>query len=247
MPSHPMAQYLTLILVDTAGFGTFETNLLTIPAYVLFICTVIFFPWLTEKLNERFLLATISQIWVLPCLIALEVLPKSRSPWATYALSVMIFAEPYFHPMMVPITSRNAGSVRTRTVASALYNMHVQVSRPYTLHLAFKYIDDNGIGLKYHLFKCLPDSRRAFLFHWQQGPDSNCMLQHCIVHCYQGILCKNQCVSTYRRFSLQIEADRRAGGEKGNGKACLKRRENITCLQRRIRATSAWTSGSHID
>ncbi|KAK4615774.1 hypothetical protein CLAFUW4_10573 [Fulvia fulva] len=30
--------------------------------------------------------------------------------------------------MMVAITSRNAGSVRTRTVASALYNMSVQLS-----------------------------------------------------------------------------------------------------------------------
>ena len=128
MPSHPMAAYLTLILRDTAGFGTFQTNLLTIPAYVLFICTAIFFPWLTEKLNERFLLAIISQIWVLPCLIALEVLPKERSEWATYVLSILVFAEPYFHPVMVAITSRNAGSVRTRTVASALYNMHVQVS-----------------------------------------------------------------------------------------------------------------------
>ena len=128
MPSHPMAAYLTLILRDTAGFGVFQTNLLTIPAYVLFIASTIFFPWLTEKFNERFLLCIISQIWVLPCLIALEVLPKDRSPWATYALSILVFAEPYFHPVIVAITSRNAGSVRTRTVASALYNMHVQVS-----------------------------------------------------------------------------------------------------------------------
>lgn len=128
MPAHPMTAYLTLILRDTAGFGTFETNLLTIPAYVLFIFTVLFFPWLSEKLNERFLLATISQWWVLPCLIALETLPTTRSEWATYALSILVFAEPYFHPVMVAITSRNAGSVRTRTVASALYNMCVQVS-----------------------------------------------------------------------------------------------------------------------
>ena len=35
---------------------------------------------------------------------------------------------PYFHTVFVAITSRNAGSVRTRTVASALYNMCVQAS-----------------------------------------------------------------------------------------------------------------------
>ena len=46
----------------------------------------------------------------------------------TYALSVLTYAQPYIHPIFVAITSRNAGSVRTRTVASALYNMAVQAA-----------------------------------------------------------------------------------------------------------------------
>ena len=36
LPTVPMTQYLTLVLKD-AGYGTFETNLLTIPAYCFFI------------------------------------------------------------------------------------------------------------------------------------------------------------------------------------------------------------------
>lgn len=40
----------------------------------------------------------------------------------------MLFAEPYVHAMIVALCSRNAGTVRTRTVASALYNMSVQTS-----------------------------------------------------------------------------------------------------------------------
>ena len=40
----------------------------------------------------------------------------------------MLYAQPYAHAIIVAITSRNAGSVRTRTVASALYNMAVQMS-----------------------------------------------------------------------------------------------------------------------
>jgi len=35
---------------------------------------------------------------------------------------------PYVHAILVAITSRNAGTVRTRTVASAFYNMCVQAS-----------------------------------------------------------------------------------------------------------------------
>jgi predicted MFS family arabinose efflux permease len=127
LPTVPMNQYLTLILKDV-GYGTFTTNLLTIPAYCFFILNLLFWCFLSEKLNERFLLCTISQIWVLPLLVALEVLPDSRSPWATWILSALIYAEPYVHPLIVAITSRNAGTVRTRTVASALYNMMVQTS-----------------------------------------------------------------------------------------------------------------------
>lgn len=127
LPSVPMSQYLTLVLKG-AGYGTFTTNLLTIPAYCIFILNLCFWCFLSEKINERFLLCTVSQLWCLPLLIALETLPTTRSPWATWILSVLIYAEPYVHPVIVAITSRNAGTVRTRTVASALYNMMVQAS-----------------------------------------------------------------------------------------------------------------------
>lgn len=127
LPSIPITSYITLNL-KAAGFGTFETNLLTKPAYVMFIINLLAVTWISEKLNERFLFAIFSQVWALPLLIALEVLPSTRSHWATWVLSILLYAQPYFHAVLVAITSRNAGSVRTRTVASALYNMTVQVS-----------------------------------------------------------------------------------------------------------------------
>lgn len=127
LPSNPMNQYITLTL-KSAGFGTFETNLLTIPAYVIFIVGLLFWTWLSEKLDERFLLATVSQLWVLPLLIALLCLPTHRSPWVSWILAILLYAQPYVHAILVAITSRNAGSVRTRTVASAIYNMCVQAS-----------------------------------------------------------------------------------------------------------------------
>lgn len=83
---------------------------------------------LSEHINERFLLSTVSQLWVIPCLIALIALPDWRSEWTNYALSVLVYGMPYIHVMFTALASRNAGSVRTRTVASAIYNMTVQAA-----------------------------------------------------------------------------------------------------------------------
>ncbi|KAF1948403.1 MFS general substrate transporter [Byssothecium circinans] len=127
IPSSPMTSYLTLQL-RSVGFGTFDTNLLTIPAYVLFILQLLLWTWLSERLNQRFLLGLCSQIYVLPLVIALRVLPASASPWTRWALASLLVGHPYVHAILVAITSRNAGTVRTRTVASALYNMFVQAS-----------------------------------------------------------------------------------------------------------------------
>lgn len=127
IPNHPITSYLTLQL-RVIGFGTLETNLLSIPAYVLFIAGLLFWTWVSEKTNERFLTGLVSQIWMLPLLVALETIPSSASPWTKYTLSMLLVGTPYVHAINVAITSRNAGSVRTRTVASALYNMFVQAS-----------------------------------------------------------------------------------------------------------------------
>lgn len=127
IPNYPATSYLTLNL-KALGFNTFHTNLLTIPAYVLFIVNLLFWVWVSEKTNQRFLTGLVSQIWCLPLLISLEVLPASTGPWVKWALNVLLVGAPYVHAINVAITSRNAGSVRTRTVASALYNMFVQAS-----------------------------------------------------------------------------------------------------------------------
>lgn len=130
VPAHPITAYLTLQL-RSLGFTTFETNLLTIPAAVIFIINLLVITWVSEKLNDRFLVASFSQIWALPILISLEILPSSRSAWVGFTLSTLLYAMPYAHALIVAAVSRNAGSVRTRTVASALYNMSVQTGSIY--------------------------------------------------------------------------------------------------------------------
>jgi MFS family permease len=129
IPMTPETTYITLTC-KALGFTTFQTNLLTIPAYTLFIIQLLFWTWISEKFNQRILIGIISQIWVLPLLIALEVLPPvfHGSNWVKWVLSTLVIGYPYAHAVLVSLASRNAGTVRTRTVASSLYNMAVQTS-----------------------------------------------------------------------------------------------------------------------
>lgn len=129
VPMTPETTYITLTC-KALGFNTFQTNLLTIPAYALFIIQLLFWTWVSEKINQRMLIGLISQIWVLPLLIALETLPAhfANANWAKWVITTLIIGYPYAHAVLVALTSRNSGSVRTRTVGSSLYNMSVQAS-----------------------------------------------------------------------------------------------------------------------
>ncbi|KAK5050607.1 hypothetical protein LTR84_003889 [Exophiala bonariae] len=129
IPSTPPQAYITLTC-KALGFDTFETNLLTIPAYVLFILQLLFWTWVSEKINQRVLLGVVNQFWCLPLLIALVTLPPTfhNSNWSKWVISTLLVGYPYVHAILVALTSRNSGTVRTRTVGSSLYNMAVQTS-----------------------------------------------------------------------------------------------------------------------
>lgn len=127
MPLRPIMAYFTLNLRNL-GFTTLQTNLLTVPAFTIFIFQLIFWSRVSERINNRFLIVAFYSVWLLPLFIALAVLPVGTSPWGRYAVTVLIVGYPYVHSILVGLTSRNAGSVRTRTVGSAFYNMCVQTS-----------------------------------------------------------------------------------------------------------------------
>ncbi|KAG6012368.1 hypothetical protein E4U43_007826 [Claviceps pusilla] len=129
IPVTPPQAYITLTC-KALGFNTFETNLLTIPAYTLFILQLLFWTWVSEKICQRLLIGLVTQAWALPLLIALVALPATfpNSNWSRWAISTLLVGYPYCHAVLVGLTSRNAGSVQTRTVGSSLYNMTVQMA-----------------------------------------------------------------------------------------------------------------------
>ncbi|CAI0643556.1 unnamed protein product [Colletotrichum noveboracense] len=126
IPAGPPDQYLTLTLRQL-GFDTFDTNLLSIPCQVATTINMLLLTWISEKINQRALLGILVELWLLPCVIALAVIPSGVSRWATYALVIVLLSYPSPHPMQVGWASRNSNTVRTRTVSAALYNMSVQL------------------------------------------------------------------------------------------------------------------------
>lgn len=100
IPNQCSLAYITLIL-KSLKFDTFETNLLTVPAYALFIIQLVFWTWVSERINNRFLIVLMCQIYLLPLVISLEVLPAGQAyAWGRYVLNVMLVGFPYVHAII---------------------------------------------------------------------------------------------------------------------------------------------------
>ncbi|KAI4592544.1 hypothetical protein KJ359_011126 [Pestalotiopsis sp. 9143b] len=68
--------------------------------------------------------ASLLQFWSLPFLIYLRVVDTTKvSKWLTWGMTSLLLAAPLGHPVQVGWVSRNASTVRSRTVGAALYNM----------------------------------------------------------------------------------------------------------------------------
>ncbi|KAF8678633.1 transporter [Rhizoctonia solani] len=134
IPPAPPTAYLTLTLRNL-GFNTFNTNLLTIPSSVLFMINNFLLTQLSRITKERSTVASFGNVWQLPLLIALAVLPDETNPWTRYALLTLLLGYPYAHPILVGWNSQNSNTVRTRTVSAALYNIFVQAGNIVSTHI----------------------------------------------------------------------------------------------------------------
>ncbi|KAF2688130.1 MFS general substrate transporter [Lentithecium fluviatile CBS 122367] len=126
VPQSPVKYYLTLSLRQL-GFSTLNVQLLVIPAAVTHIITLLGITWISERVNQRALVAVWQSIWTLPCCIALYTWPGLIvNKWGTYALLTVLLSYPYCHAINVAWTSTNSNNVGSRSVSAALYNMMVQ-------------------------------------------------------------------------------------------------------------------------
>ncbi|GAA5888267.1 hypothetical protein JCM5296_000255 [Sporobolomyces johnsonii] len=127
IPSYPVLNYFQLSM-KRLGFSTVMSNLLSVPNTVISIILLIFITVLSEVVNSRTWVAILENVWFLPFFIALRTLPDPISPWTYFVIATLLLGFPYAHALQVSWTSRNAGSVRTRTVSASVYNIMVQVS-----------------------------------------------------------------------------------------------------------------------
>ncbi|CAE6531990.1 unnamed protein product [Rhizoctonia solani] len=139
IPPAPPTAYMILTLRNL-GFNTFNSNLLTIPYSLLFMLNNFLITQLSRITKERSIVSSLGNIWQLPLLIALSVLPDTTNAWVRYALLTLLLGYPYAHPIIVGWNSQNSNTVRTRTVSAALYNIFVQAGNIISTHI---YNDDD--------------------------------------------------------------------------------------------------------
>ncbi|CAN8104480.1 unnamed protein product [Discula destructiva] len=120
--------YFTLIL-RSLGFSTSDTNLLSIPPYVIFLFSAFAATLLAEKLNQRCFATFLGQLWTLPAILALVVIPISISNrWAVYSLYTIILSGPTVTGYFGGWLSRNSNSVATRSIGATIFGMTIQAS-----------------------------------------------------------------------------------------------------------------------
>ena len=104
IPYSPPQTYLSLILKQL-GYGTLQANLLAIPSQFIFALNTIPYTWLSARLNERSIMASLSNFWNLAFLIPLYLLKESSSSyynWVRYALITALTSVPYCKPLVRP-------------------------------------------------------------------------------------------------------------------------------------------------
>jgi|SRR5688572_12050686 hypothetical protein len=83
--------------------------------------------YISDKTRQKALMGIFTQLWFLPCIISLAILPTDTNRWAMFALVTVLLSYPNPHPLQTAWCSRNSNSIRTRALSASLYNISVQL------------------------------------------------------------------------------------------------------------------------
>lgn len=90
---YPIKNYLQLSF-KALGFTTVQTNLLSIPHTVVTMFNLFVITALSELVNNRSFISMAENAWMLPCYIALIVLPDPIQPWSYFAIATVLLGYP---------------------------------------------------------------------------------------------------------------------------------------------------------
>ncbi|KAH8675540.1 major facilitator superfamily domain-containing protein [Xylariales sp. PMI_506] len=127
IPASPPKAYVTLAL-GAVGFDAFQITLLNVPITLLTAINLMWVTALTERVGEVAIMGILTQLWALPLLIVEEVANNRISPWAQYAVTLLLVSQPSMQAAQVGWCSRLSNTVRTRAVSAALFNICIQLS-----------------------------------------------------------------------------------------------------------------------
>jgi hypothetical protein len=178
LQTFPINQYLTTNLLHMA-LETYQRQLAHLPSPAIWVFNTLAFTFISEWLDERLILSTLSQIWVLPMLVANFCLPTDRDLWHTWVLTMLGCAQPYVHAILLGLASRNAGTGRDRAVMVALYVMAVQASDVIGSKVRIPSNTSSRDGADQQAD--VPERRCPVLFPGFEDPDHSCGVEHCAV------------------------------------------------------------------
>ncbi|KAK9457335.1 major facilitator superfamily domain-containing protein [Dipodascopsis uninucleata] len=125
VPSVCSYQFMTIIY-RSIGFNTTQANLLTIPANILLIITMVNIARLADKYRSRWWTPIVAMLWLLPLLIILVAIPETAPVAIRVVCTIFIVGFPYFTPIMFSWVSANANDQHRRSIGLAIYNIMVQ-------------------------------------------------------------------------------------------------------------------------
>lgn len=127
VPAATVNNYMNLTM-RRLGWTTAQTNLLLVPHNILHIFFLLYITKFSERVGQRALVGLAVPLYQIPLLVLLNFwLGANVDAFGTWILCTFVVGAPYIHAICVSWVSRNSGSIKTRSVSAAIYNIFVQL------------------------------------------------------------------------------------------------------------------------